>query len=77
MNIKPTSWIVVDKHGRRLCKDKRFRDIAWLGTFPENLKFFRYKKSAVKYLTNEGRRVIPLYKNDEIDACGKIYRKNQ
>ena len=72
--MKPIFWIVIDGKGRRLCKDKKFRDITFFGSYPETLKQYRSKAWAVRQLRDDSMSAIPLYNGDSIDACGKITR---
>lgn len=63
--------------GARLCQDKRFRNFAYFGTFPECVKFYRsegWAKRAQNSMKKQGISTIiqSLKKGDEMDATGNI-----
>lgn len=65
----------------RLCKDGKFRDLAFFGTFPTCVKFYRKKGWASRkqdQFLRQGTEttIVVLRDGDTIDASGKIvYRK--
>lgn len=62
---KPNKWIVVHpKTGERLCKDKRWRTLAFFGTFPTCVKIYKTrgyaKRIANQYSVDGETKIISI-----------------
>jgi hypothetical protein len=61
----------------RLCKDGNFRNVAYFGTFPECVKFYRsegWARRKHEELKRQGIHTVikSLKEGDEMDATGNI-----
>lgn len=74
-------YIIVDNDGRRMCKDKKFRDIACFGSYPECVKIYKQRKSAENIQNafnqfNHNVKIVVMMGNQTMDASGNIFPEN-
>ena len=84
---RPIWFVICDKCGRRMCRDKRYRQHVPLGTEKNCLLTYKLQGAAqtAAYLkacpcepgNSDTTHLIALYPEDEIDAAGNITRNTK
>lgn len=68
--------MVIDNAGRRLCKDKRWRDFANFGTYPECVKVYKRVGNATRVAKRFGGQVVVIHSDESVkrlvNASGQV-----
>lgn len=64
---KKMTLFLVDDEGRRLCKDGKYRSIAFFGTLPKCVKFYKTLGRAINRAKKDNAKVCGILENDPSD----------